>query len=658
MSFDGNRASLERTSAEEDEFLLESADKDGTFDGTKHKLTRPVKWIQRSHYWMALLACLILLSITLAIVDWASLWPRTSISSNPPTQFSGNDYILDPGWDFQAAPRRREYSWTISDVDLNPDGVFRPMTVINGQFPGPLIECNEGDTVVVHVKNQATNSTSIHWHGMYQNGTNWMDGAVGITQCPIAPGAKFTYEFKISGQSGTYFYHGHHGAQAADGLVGPLIIHSRDERSLQQLEYASDRVILVQDHYYDLSRELLMEYLKPDQENAEPIPAGALINGQNIRNCDTVPNRRCDNSTSTLQSISLEQNKNHRLRFINAGAFAEFQIQVDEHEFAVTEVDGTDVMPISYHRLNINPAQRYSIVFNTNITSQTAFWLRARMIIHCFAEHENVPELQPEVRAIIQYSTSKTEDIQHPISRDWPEVIEVQCRDMNTTELKPVIPITAPPSDVTINLRSNFEIGNWRLSRGFFNSSSWRGDSRSPSLHRFISGVASDNQTFLSTLDAPFGVNDKSFHKSTELIYQTSGIRTIDMIIENFDDGNHPMHLHGYKYFVLAQGKGYPPKNLMETLDISNPLRRDTASVEAFGWLALRFIADNAGMWAFHCHILWHTEAGLLMQFLTRADEVAKWQLPSGNSRLCELDGVERGDSPKDDIWFGNFGRD
>lgn len=131
-----------------------------------------------------------------------------------------SDYILDPNWNFNGRKRVRNFQWTILDRVANPDGVFRPMITINGKFPGPMIECNEGDTLVIDVDNQSVNATSIHFHGIFQNGTNWMDGTNGITQCPIAPMGRFQYKFTVDGQSGTYFYHGHQAAQIADGLFG------------------------------------------------------------------------------------------------------------------------------------------------------------------------------------------------------------------------------------------------------------------------------------------------------------------------------------------------------------------------------------------------------------------------------------------------------
>lgn len=114
-----------------------------------------------------------------------------------------SDYIIDPHWKYNESSTVREYHWVITDITANPDGVFRPMMVINGQFPGPMIVCNEGDTVVVNVINQAQNATAIHWHGLFQNGTNFMDGTVGVTQCPIATGQSYRYEFKVNGQAGS-----------------------------------------------------------------------------------------------------------------------------------------------------------------------------------------------------------------------------------------------------------------------------------------------------------------------------------------------------------------------------------------------------------------------------------------------------------------------
>ena len=92
------------------------------------------------------------------------------------------------------------YDWNITWVTANPDAAFdRPTIGINGQWPLPLLNVTKGDRVVVNVSNQLGNqSTSIHFHGIFQNGTTEMDGPVGVSQCSIPPGASFVYNFTVN----------------------------------------------------------------------------------------------------------------------------------------------------------------------------------------------------------------------------------------------------------------------------------------------------------------------------------------------------------------------------------------------------------------------------------------------------------------------------
>lgn len=90
-------------------------------------------------------------------------------------------------------------------VMANPDGLKeRKVIGINGSWPLPVIEVNKGDQLVVHMYNGVEDrSTSMHFHGMYQNGTTEMDGPNMVTQCPVLPGESLTYNFTVN-QNGTY----------------------------------------------------------------------------------------------------------------------------------------------------------------------------------------------------------------------------------------------------------------------------------------------------------------------------------------------------------------------------------------------------------------------------------------------------------------------
>lgn len=91
------------------------------------------------------------------------------------------------------------YDFNISWVTAQPDGFSRPTIGINGEWPIPQITANVGDRVIVNVVNGLGNqTTSLHFHGLYMNGTPHMDGPVSVTQCSIPPGGYFVYDFNVS----------------------------------------------------------------------------------------------------------------------------------------------------------------------------------------------------------------------------------------------------------------------------------------------------------------------------------------------------------------------------------------------------------------------------------------------------------------------------
>jgi iron transport multicopper oxidase len=121
------------------------------------------------------------------------------------------------------------YNFVLSYVWAGPDGFFKAVIHINNQFPGPLINVTEGDTVIVNVQNELWNeATSIHWHGLFMQDSPDMDGSPLLTQSFIPPFASYTYKFNVN-QSGTYWYHSHNWYQTGDGLFGPLIVNRKVE---------------------------------------------------------------------------------------------------------------------------------------------------------------------------------------------------------------------------------------------------------------------------------------------------------------------------------------------------------------------------------------------------------------------------------------------
>ena len=129
-------------------------------------------------------------------------------------------------------------------LGIGADGVdtSRWVIVANGTLPGPAIEVYKGQEVVVNVvNNDHTETVSVHWHGIYQRGTPWMDGVGRLTQCSILPGQTFTYRFTAH-PVGTHWYHSHVGEQRSHGLHGAFIVREPTQ------DPSTEHVILMEDY--------------------------------------------------------------------------------------------------------------------------------------------------------------------------------------------------------------------------------------------------------------------------------------------------------------------------------------------------------------------------------------------------------------------------
>ena len=128
--------------------------------------------------------------------------------------------LASPSWVFAAI---KEYQLVIDESTINVTGKPVKRITVNGHFPAPLLEFEEGDDAVIRVQNKLKNKdSSIHWHGLLLPGL--MDGVPGFNGFNgIGPHQEFVYKFKVR-QSGTYWYHAHSKGQEQDGLYGSLVI--------------------------------------------------------------------------------------------------------------------------------------------------------------------------------------------------------------------------------------------------------------------------------------------------------------------------------------------------------------------------------------------------------------------------------------------------
>lgn len=308
--------------------------------------------------------------------------PATTTTYNPATftaAFSNDDIA--------APPTERVYDFTMHYAAGWPSGYLRRMAVINNQFPGPLIEANKGDTIVVHVHNNLDHPQSIHWHGIRQNGSNVMDGVPGFSQCAIPPGTSFTYRFQVPVETGTFWYHSHYGNTLADGLAGGLIVHAADDALKRGVDYDDDRVLYLGDWMNDQSEVIIHEeanMFKPYR--GIPFvaqPDAALING--IGQCDCYwAQRGVPCGINPHAEVRAEKGKRVRLRLINHGGQALIRFSIDGHSLTVVEADDTAVEPVTMNEVPVGSGQRYSVIVTLNEGEVgDSFWMRAQVGTWC-----------------------------------------------------------------------------------------------------------------------------------------------------------------------------------------------------------------------------------------------------------------------------------
>ncbi|KAF8601103.1 hypothetical protein BDV93DRAFT_546054 [Ceratobasidium sp. AG-I] len=528
-------------------------------------------------------------------------------------------------------PTTRTYDWTVSVKDGAPDGFYRKMLVVNGQYPGPTIEANEGDTVIINVKNKLKVGTSIHWHGLFQNGTAWMDGPAGITQCPIPAGGSFTYKFKITGQYGTYWWHAHAGAQLSDGVHGALIVHSVHDPLKRGIHYDFDQILIMADWYHNTSAEIVAALDTPQGFQgsiAAPPPNSVLFNGFGNWDCKKfgTPETCFTQKPFELQARA---GKTYRLRLINTASHAMIWNSIDNHTLDVIEADDTPISSPAVnglHRVKSHNGQRYSVIFKADKgKAGDAFWMRAEMNSGCFAY--TTPDYSNMTLAVLRYVEdkphSKPPTTKLPTTKDWTEVLGRGCNDIDTSALVPLVKEDAPTAVTQTGFFSNrFGFENTtegRLGKFFVNAVAFEHLWYRPVLYDVVQGRGVDNSSIAS------------------LVFSNPG--GADIIINNLDRGiDHPYHLHALTFWIVAEGPGALTTDAYKDIkfNTTNPLRRDTHVVPAQTWAVLRVKADIPGVWFFHCHIDWHLAGGFAAVVVVQPEVVRKFHIPKSSTDLCK----------------------
>ncbi len=288
----------------------------------------------------------------------------------------------------------RYYDFHIKRHTIAPDGYQKDALLINGQFPGPTIEANWGDTITVTVHNEITGpeeGTALHWHGLLQTDSPWEDGVPAVQQCPIAPGKKLRYTFRAD-LYGTSWYHSHYSAQYAGGLLGPMIIYGP-----KNADYDIDLgPVMLTDYYHKPYYQIVEEVMGTDLSLVAPKSDNNLINGKMDYNCSLVTDGTPCVDNAGLAKFQFQTGKKHRLRLINASGEGIQKFSIDGHKMTVMANDFVPIVPYETEIVTLGVGQRSDVIVEASGRADEAVWMRST-ISNC----SNT--LQPNAQAIIYY---------------------------------------------------------------------------------------------------------------------------------------------------------------------------------------------------------------------------------------------------------------
>jgi CopA family copper-resistance protein len=536
------------------------------------------------------------------------LWALTS--AGQPTVANGTDFALD-----------------VLEAPVNYTGAARIATTVNGGVPGPVLRMRQGSTVTLRVTNRLHVPTSIHWHGIVL--PFGMDGVPGISFPGIAPGETFVYRFTLR-QSGTYWYHSHSGFQEQTGLYGAMVIepdgperHPADRDYVVMLSDWTDEdpariyaKLKKQGDYYNVARPDVVGFMRDARRNG----AGAALAQRRMWN-------RMRMSPSDLGDVSgltytylmngtapagnwtglFRAGEKIRLRFINGSASTIFDVRIPGLKMTVVSADGQEVEPVSIDEFRIAVAETYDVIVEPG--DERAYTVFAQSI-----------DRSGYARGTLAPRTDMQAEVPAPDPRVWLDMRDMMGgmpagHDMHgmdhgattgmamgatpvvrhaRTEYGPGVDMRVDTprnnlDDPGVGLRDN---GRRVLTYADLHSVGGPVDAREPGREIELH-LTGNMERFMWSFDGVKFSDAKPVHFN-------AGER-LRIVLVNDTMMNHPIHLHGM------------------WSDLENPqgrfqVRKHTINVQPAQRISYAVTADAPGRWAYHCHMLYHMEAGMMRE--------------------------------------------
>ena len=535
----------------------------------------------------------------------------------------------------------------VAESAVNFTGTPRMATTINGSIPAPTLRLREGDEVTIRVTNRLPVATSIHWHGIilpYE-----MDGVPGISFAGIAPGETFTYRFQIE-QSGTYWYHSHSGMQEITGMYGTIIVEPRDGERIR-----ADRDLVVQlsdwtdqdpmqvfaklksrSDYYNYHQPTAVDFFRDASREGLQAAVGKRRMWNEMR---MSPTDLADLSAATLTYLMngttpagnwtglFRPGERVRLRFVNGAGNTFYDVRIPGLKITVVQADGVDVEPVSVDEFRFGPGETYDVLVEPKDEAYTIFAQsmdRSGYARGTLAVREGVsaavPELDPAewltmadmmgvmgggmagasmggmdhgAMAGMNHGAMAMDHSQHGMQMSSLAIASQTVRHARTeygpsTDMRVDMPRTNL-DDPGIGLRNNgrkvLTLADLSTIGGPMDP---RGAEREIELH-----LTGNMERYAWSVDG------LEFGQSTPVHFNYG--ERLRVILHNDTMMTHPMHLHGMWSELETPGGKFQA-------------RRHTIPVQPAQRLSFLVTADALGRWAWHCHLLFHMDAGMFRE--------------------------------------------
>ncbi|XP_021918366.1 oxidoreductase OpS5-like [Zootermopsis nevadensis] len=530
-------------------------------------------------------------------------------------------------------------------------GRVRIVSAVNHQIPGPKIEVCLGDRVVVQVTNHfSSEGVVIHWHGTHQRGTPYMDGTPYLTQCPILPYTSFVYDF-IADTPGTHMWHAHIGFEEADGVFGTMIVRRPAAKELHSSLYdedLSEHSMIVWHWFGKSTREVLtVSKYTGTRSSGE----GLIINGLGGLEAFELPPEEDTFDTMPREVFTVEQGQRYRFRVIyNNQIPCPVQLSVQNHSLLVIASDGASFTPVPANSIMLNGGERYDFILEANQTDNN-YWIRFRglgncendarkvhqeAVLHYADADEALPEAEPTYEDAV--ATGMVVNPIGAIAYNYSGNELTYVAELENVDVEQAQNISGDVNQIIyIEFRNSMYVsedivGPWPQvnSRTF----------SYPSFPLLTQRHEITQDMYCTDEDVCV---DGSFCACSYLYdIELGSLVEIVFIDLGRGGGDHPFHMHGGQFHVVAQNviDGDISKQIVRELNEQNGISKnlggplkDTVSVPSSGYAVIRFVADNPGFWFFHCHITSHADMG--MGFVLKVGDFDEMPYPPYDFPRC-----------------------